>query len=239
MHRGRVCNSLRPENRNQNRKIRILLVDDHPSVLRGLNAYLRSRSNLRIVGQSVDGADAIRKAISLRPDIVIMDLSLPRMTGTEAMRRIRCVVPESKLIVYTMHEGKEFVRAALAAGAVGYVLKSSSLKILARATKKVYDEKSFFDRSIASILLSGNGHDKNVDGGQGRSDSTLGMNRNLTKRESQILRMLAVGETIKQIAVSLSVSRNTVSNHVRHVYEKLGVNTRGAVVAKAIRENLA
>ncbi len=238
MRRDKNSNASRSRSRTRKNRIKLLLVDDHPSVLSGIHTYLRSHENLMVVGKSLDGADAVEKAIGLRPDIVILDLSLPKLSGMEVIRRIRCEVPGSKVIAYTMHEGKEFAREALGAGAVGYVLKSSPLRTLARAIERVYAGKSSCDPKIAKVWPPDEGDNEDRETGAGTHKSPTCINHNLTKRESQILKLLVEGETIKQIAVSLCVSRNTVSNHVRHIYEKLGVNTRGAVVANAIRENL-
>jgi two-component system NarL family response regulator len=232
------------------RKIRVLLVDDHPSVLEGIRAYLRMKQHIRVVGQALDGGEAIRKARQLLPDVVLMDLSLPQMNGLEALRRIHCEIPQAKLIAYTMHDSGGFVREAIQAGAAGYVLKSSSLAKLVFAIETIHTGKTFFDPGISKCLswLSrvdrarlgevSLGKSRQRESTESTAASTVCKAYGLTEREKQILGLIADGLTLKEIAKELDISYTTMIPHVKHIHEKLVVHTRGAAVAKAIRENL-
>ena len=238
MSRERVRSTSKRKNKNRTRKIRILLVDDHPSVLNGVRSYLRSREGYVVVGQALDGVEAVMKANELQPDIVILDLSLPQMSGLEALRRINGDVPAAMLIAYTMHDGKEFVREALRAGANGYVRKTSSLRVLVRAIVGVRCGEMFVDSTI-SRLEPTNWDDHKQTGCESETGAERKSPRNdLTRREKQVLKELVDGKVIKQIADDLSVAFNTATHHVMHIYQKLHVNTRGAAVAKAFRDKL-
>ena len=229
------------------RRISVLLVDDHPSVLQGLRGYLKKKQHIKIVGQGTDGAEAIRKTRQLLPDVVLMDLSLPQMNGLEALRTIHCEIPRAKLIAYTMHESREFVRAAMRAGAAGYVLKSSSLAELVRGIEGVQRGQIYFDRKISrflaeSSLASRSGLKKAEPGGSmqtGSGNLTLALDAceeyNLTRREKEILGLMADGLTIKEIAEQLHISNYTAISHAKRIYAKLQVHSRGEAVGKALR----
>jgi DNA-binding NarL/FixJ family response regulator len=145
---------LQTEGSNRKKKIRVFLVDDHPSVLEGLRAYLRTKEHIRVVGEAGDGGAAIRKIDTLQPDIVLMDLSLPQLNGLEVMKKVRDNNPTVKQIVYTMHESDEIARASIQSGAQGYVLKGSSLPKLVHAIERVYAGERFFDPTISERWLS-------------------------------------------------------------------------------------
>jgi DNA-binding NarL/FixJ family response regulator len=238
MHLDRAGSTSKSKNRNGQSKIRILLVDDHPSVLNGMRGYLGGRENLKVVGQAVDGEDAVQKTSELRPDIVVMDLSLPRLTGIEAIKKIRSEVPDSKVVAYTMYDGKEFVEEALRVGARGFVLKSSCLRGLVQAIVRVRSGKIFLDKGITGLNVlpqKSNGH---LEGENDLSTTRVREKCELTEREVQILKLLVDGMTTKEIAGKLHISSNTMIPHIKHIYMKLRVNTRGAVVAKALKEGL-
>ncbi len=218
--------------------IRVLLVDDHLSVLEGIRLYLQRKPGIRIVGQATDGNQAVQMVKNLTPDVLLMDLSLPGMGGLEVMKIVACDVSRTKILVYTIHKSTEFVEEAKRSGASGYVLKSSSLSVLARAIESVDRGGTFFDPGISKCLPSLQ-HDLSI----GINESTPGgfvkrETYSLTVRERQILKMMADGLTMKEIAKKLNVSYNTMIPHAKHIHEKLRVNTRGAVVAKALREKL-
>ncbi len=145
MRRVKNSNASRSKSRTRKRRIRILLVDDHPSVLAGIQSHLRSKRDFNVVGLALNGEEAVKKAKSLNPDIMIVDLSLPRLNGLEVMRKVHADNQETKFVIYTMHDGKEFVREALSAGADGYVLKSSPLRILVGGIERVRCGETFIE----------------------------------------------------------------------------------------------
>ena len=216
------------------RKIKVLLVSDQPSVLNEMRAHLLLKEHVKVVGQSLDGVDAVQKAKKLQPEIVLLDLGLSRMSGIDALRRISGECPETKLIAYTMH-GRE---DALIVAFDGYVLRNSSLNTLERAFKSGEECEIFADSAISS-----NNRPRDDETGElQQKDMRIGPRQHagygLTKRGRRILKMLADGMVLKQISARLSVPTNTMIPHLKHIYQKLGVNTRGAVVAKTLKENL-
>jgi DNA-binding NarL/FixJ family response regulator len=220
------------------RRIRVLLVDDHASVVQGIRSYFKTKRRIKIVGQAVDGAEAIQKARELTPDVVLMDLSLPKMNGLEALRRIRDEMPGAKAIAYTMHESREYVRAAMRGGAAGYVLKSSPLALLVRAIERVYGGRAFLDPNVSAsfpLPLDKNQVDaKHAKVGGSRERNVHG----LTRRERDILESLVDGLTIKEISERRQISYHTVVSHLRNIYNKFGVHKRSATVTKAMREHI-
>jgi len=217
----------------------VLLVDDHPSVLEGIQSYLRTKGQVKVIGQAVDGVEAVEKARKLRPEVVLMDLSLPRMSGLKALQRIHEEAPRTKLMVYTMHESKEYVRAVMRAGALGYALKSSSLSELLRAIESVRDGKIYVDSELSRSDLRPPSRAKPGSAtGARRVQSSYRGGYGLTQRERQILEFFVDGLTIKEIGAELQISYHTVVAHLRHIYGKLRVHNRGASVAKALKEHL-
>ena len=221
-------------------KIRVLLVDDHPSVLNGIRSYFRDQGNVEVVGQATDGAGALRKVRGLKPDVVLLDLSLPDMDGLEVVRRMRLGSSKPRFLVYTMHEGREYIRESVRAGANGFVLKSSPLAELLRATEKVLRGSLYIDRSLRGLMEL----DWCKCGREEAKSQGLTPMRHpseghaLTEREKTILRLMADGFVLKEIADQLGISYYTVTAHAKHIYVKLQVHTVGAAIGKSLREGL-
>ena len=190
--------------------IRVLAVDDHPLFLDGLTGLLATVADVDVVGGCADGGTAVRRAVELRPDVVLMDLNLPDITGLEATRRIADAAPEVAVLVLTMVDDDDSVLAALQMGARGYVLKGAGQEEVLAAVRTVAAGGAVFGPGIAERVLAG-------DRGRGRD---------LTAREAEVLGHIARGLTNAQIARALGVSVKTVQNHVSRVLTKMQVSDR-------------
>jgi two-component system nitrate/nitrite response regulator NarL len=220
------------------RKIRVFLVDDHPSVLQGVRAYLSGRLNIKVVGQALDGAKGLQEARKLLPDVALVDLSLPAMNGVEVLRRMHSEVPGAKLIAYTLHDSGQYVRAAVEAGATGYVMKSSSLAMLVRAVEVIHRGGIFLDPSIATPLSASSVENQGATRKAELDGSLTQEVCGLTRREKEVLEALIEGLSTREIARRDHVSFHTAVSHLRNIYNKLGVHKRSAAVTKALREHM-
>jgi len=212
-------------------KIRVLMVDDHTILRDGIRALLNLYEDIAIVGEASDGKDALTKVVQLRPDVVIMDIAMPGLGGLEATLEIRKLSPESRVLVLSQHDNKEYVHSVLKAGACGYVLKKAAGSELIAAIRAVYRGESFLDPSIARTVIDG------YLGRDGEPDPNNEYDR-LSDREVQVLKLVAEGMSNKEIAGLLSVSVKTVMGHRANVMEKLGIHSRTELVKYAIRKGL-
>lgn len=217
---------------------RVLLVDDHPVVLEGIMGYVRGRRNIKVVGLASNGLEAVQMARTIRPDLVIVDLSLPQLNGLEVLTRMRDNDPAMKFIVYTMHDRKEFVEEAKRAGADGYLLKSSSPRELIHAIERVVLGMSYFDSEVPRLKSDSVIELCFLNVATEPSGLEKGNDLTLTPRERQILSLMSDGLSVKLIAARLGLSPKTMISHSVNIYRKLGVHTRGEAVAKAIRKYL-
>jgi DNA-binding NarL/FixJ family response regulator len=193
----------------------VLVVDDHPLFRDGLTGLLATVPDLEVAGVAADGDDAVRLAVLLRPDVVLMDLNLPGLPGLEATRRIRAALPGVAVLVLTMVDDDHAVTAAMRAGAQGYVLKGAGQDEVLSAVRTVAAGGAVFGRGVARDLLGGYG-------GSGRRAPA----EDLTEREAEVLGLLAAGRSNSEIARELGVSLKTVQNHVSHVLAKMQVRDR-------------
>jgi DNA-binding NarL/FixJ family response regulator len=206
--------------------LRILIADDHGLVRRGARAILHSRPGWRVVGEAANGREAVEKAIELRPHVAVIDIGMPELDGVEVARQIRAAVPDTKVLMLTMHESDQMVRRALAAGAHGYVLKSDLTEILPKAVKVVSEGKRFMTPKVSEIVVQG-------------FLKTRGQHQqSATPREIEILRLLAKGKANKQIAALLGIAVRTVETHKAKVMLKLGLHSIADLIHYAIREGL-
>jgi two-component system response regulator NreC len=210
-------------------KISILICDDHTILREGIRLLLTAQPDLEVVGEAVDGRDAVEKAGALKPDIILMDIGMPLLNGLEAARQIlhKEPKPNSRIIVLTMYESDEYVSQMLEAGVAGYVLKKVAGSELAYAIRTVYQGESFLYPSITRRLVED--YLRRVEQGQER-DSFNG----LTNREREVLQLVAEGHANKEIAELLSLSVRTVQNHRAHIMEKLGMHDRSELIKYAI-----
>ena len=208
----------------------ILLVDDHAILVNGLRALIEKTANLNVVGEAFDGRRAVELAGELRPDIVIMDITLPNLNGIEATRCIIRENPQVKVIALSMHCKKRFVAGMFKSGARGYILKNSVFEELFLAIESVLNGEYYLSPKVTTLLL-----EKFVDFLSTANSTLLS---NLTDRELQILQNLAEGKTNKEIASSLQVSVKTADSDRRHLMQKLNVDNIAELVKIAIREEL-
>jgi DNA-binding NarL/FixJ family response regulator len=215
------------------KKIRILIADDHGLVRRGARAVLQARRDWRVVGEAANGREAVEKAIELKPDVAVVDISMPELDGVEVVRQTREAVPNTKILVLTMHESDQMVRRALEAGAHGYLLKSDLTECLVKAVKSVSDGKRFLTPKVSEIVLEGF-LKKGSQHLQGERADTR-----TTPRETEIIRLLAEGKTNKEIAAMLGITARTVETHRSKIMLKLGLHSLTGLIHYAIRNQIA
>ena len=207
---------------------RVLLVDDQTLFRTGLARLLGEDGRIELVGQAADGAEAVKQAAKLKPDVVLMDLKMPNVDGIEATRQIIAADPEIRVLILTTFETDNHVIQALKAGASGYVLKDSLAEAIVSSIQAVASGERVMASAVANRvleMLSGTSTPKEFYDG-------------LTVREVEILRLLATGMANKQIAYRLKISEKTVRNHVSNMYEKLGIYDRSQAVLYAVRKGL-
>lgn len=201
-----------------------MIVDDHAVVRSGLSAFLLAFDDLEHVGDATGGADAVSKCISLRPDVVLMDLVMPDVDGAEATRRIKEACPEVQVIALTSYKEDDLVQGALKAGALSYLLKNVSADELAGAIRAAYAGRPTLAPEAAEVLIKAATESPEEDG--------------LTRRELEILELMVGGESNPDIAEKLFVSRSTIKFHVSNILMKLGAATRTEAVAIALQRKL-
>jgi DNA-binding NarL/FixJ family response regulator len=211
-------------------KIRILLVDDHLIVREGIRACISDRSNILVVGEAADGIEAIQKACALKPDVVLMDINMPRMGGLEAAKRLKSECPATKVLILTVHNSKEYLTGMMQSGAQGYVIKDTSPPDLIRAIEAVHKGGAYFAPEIASLLLESPGS------AQAKS-ARPGLDR-LGPRERECLIYISQGLSSKEIAQKMGVSLRTCETHRQRMMEKLGIHSVAGLTRLAIEENL-
>ena len=209
--------------------VKVLLVDDHAVVRSGLRALLSTEPGIDVVGEAVDGQQAVERALELEPDVVIMDLVMPEMDGAEAMRRIREAKPEIRMLVLTSFGSDDKLFPALKAGALGYLLKDASPEELIRAIHDTAHGLSSLNQTVARRLL--------VELSKERQAPPI--RETLTEREVEVLRVLARGLSNEAIADALSISEATVRTHVSNILFKMNLDNRTQAVLYALREGLA
>jgi two-component system, NarL family, response regulator NreC len=211
--------------------MRVVLVDDHPIMRAGIRLLLENESDIEIIGEADNGMKAVEMACSLKPEIVIMDISMPDLDGFEATRRIMQRCPDIRVLVLTMYDSEEHFFEILKAGAVGYVPKKAAPTELIAALRSVHAGGVFIYPTVAKSLVNDYLRRSDVSSDQ----ESMG---GLTDRERQVLRMIAEGKSNKDIADSLVLSVKTVERHRANIMEKLGLHNRTALVKYAIRKGL-
>lgn len=209
--------------------IRVLLADDHAIVRDGISAVVARCKDIEIVGQVVDGKQAMEAVARLHPDIVLMDITMPVMNGLEATREIHKQFPATRILVLTQHENKEYIMPLLQAGAVGYISKRARAQEVLQAIRTVHATGAYLPPEIASRVVTALAESQDAHA----TNSIL-----LTEREIQIVRLIAEGLSSRQIAERLSISVKTVDTHRSNIMEKLGVRNSAELIKYAIREGI-
>jgi DNA-binding NarL/FixJ family response regulator len=213
--------------------IRVLIVDDHALFRRGLQMVLEGEADMDVVGEAGDGHEAIDRAEATTPDVVLMDVRMPRRTGIEATRVIKDTLPSTKILMLTISDEEADLYEAIKAGASGYLLKEISIEEVASAVRKVNAGQSLISPSMASKLL--NEFAAMV---KRRDERNQVPGPRLTERELEVLKLVARGMNNRDIGQELFISENTVKNHVRNILEKLHLHSRMEAVVYAVREKL-
>jgi len=209
--------------------IRVMIVDDHKVVREGLRAFLELQDGMEVIGEAADGEEAIGAAERLRPDVILMDLVMPKLDGVGAMRALRERVPECRVIVLTSFLEDDRLLPAIQAGAAGYLLKDVEPAELARAVRTAYVGEALLSPAVAARLVRAV-----ADGG---APGALERDR-LTRREREVLELIARGRSNKRIALELEISEKTVKAHVGHLLAKLGVSDRTQAALLAVEQGL-
>jgi NarL family two-component system response regulator LiaR len=215
---------------SQEKPIRVLIADDHPVVRRGLGSLINIRSDMELVGEAVDGAEAVDKARLLKPDVILLDLIMPRKGGLEAIGEIKQENPEARILVLTSFADDDKVFPVIKAGALGYLLKDSPPEMLIQAIHDVYRGESSLHPTIARKLIR--------ELNQPPADLPP-TEEPLTRREMEVLRLVARGQSNQEIATELVISEGTVRVHVSNILSKLHLANRTQATLYALQEGLA
>jgi DNA-binding NarL/FixJ family response regulator len=214
-------------------KINIVLADDHVLVRNGIKAMLDSDAQIQVIGEANNGREALEVAKRLKPDIIVLDIRMPEMTGLEAAAKLDAYAPETKAVILSMHDSEEYVLQALDAGAFGYLLKDTDKNEFIKALKQIHGGNKFFSGAVSNVLanrlLNNKPYIKNT---------AVEDQYHLTKKEKEILRMVIDGKQNKQISESLGKSVRTIETHRFNIMKKMNVNNAIDMVNKAVKENL-
>ena len=207
--------------------IRVLIADDHAVVAEGLKSLIEAQSDMQVVAIAADGREAVRRVEELQPDVVLMDLSMPELNGADATRVILEQDPARKVIVLSMYADHEYVRRALKAGALGYVVKRSAAKDVVEAIRSVQNGQRYISPAVADAVIE--------EGGKAGKEDRLAR---LSTREREVLQLLAEGRTGSEIAQRLSLSPKTVETYRARLVEKLGIRDVAGLVRFAIQKGI-
>ena len=207
---------------------RILIADDHEVVRRGVRAILEVRSDWEVVAEAADGNQAVELAAATRPDVAVLDFSLPLLNGLEVTRRIRQTLPKTQVLIFTMHDNEDLIRGALQAGARGYLLKSDADGQLVSAVEALTQQRPFFSWRVSEALL-----ESFLDRRAGAAGTSP-----LTPREREIVQLIAEGKSNKEVGKHLNVSIKTVETHRAAAMRKVGASSTADLVRYAVRNHL-
>jgi len=211
--------------------VRVLVADDHEAVLEGVRALLEREAGLEVCGVASNGRDAVTYATKMKPDVVVLDMTMPDLDGISAIRQIKRALPETEVVVYSAHSSEEAIEEAFDAGAKSYIGKAGTSRDLIDAIRSVAEHKPFFTPEISQILF---GKFLGADG-----PKKAGMSeQKLTPREREVVRLLAQSSSNKEIAAALGISVRTAETHRATLMRKLGIKSLAGLVRYAIRNNI-
>ena len=214
-----------------NQKWRVVIAEDHMIIREGLRSLISSTKEFEVVGEAENGRQAIECVEKIKPDLVLTDLSMPKMDGMDMIERVKKRSPDTKIIALTVHQEEDYVLTTLKAGADGYVLKDASYGELVTAMRTVLDDKHYLSPQISGKLIEGYL--------EGRKSQKVQLLREiLTRREREILNLIAEGYTNKEISDSLYLSVHTVETHRHHIMEKLNVHSTAALISLAVEKGI-
>jgi DNA-binding NarL/FixJ family response regulator len=209
---------------------RILVADDHEIVRRGIRSLIENHPGWEVCGEAVDGREAVEKVRELRPDMVLVDVSMPNLNGLDAARQILDIAPQTRVLILTMHESEQIVREVLEVGARGFLLKSDAARDLVSAIQALQRRTTFFTSSVAEMVLNGF-----LDR---RGETQKVPKDRLTPREREVVQLLAEGKSSKEVAGVLNLSVKTAETHRTNVMRKLDLHSVADLVRYAVRNNL-
>ena len=211
--------------------LRILVADDHALMRRGIKTLVDSHAGWKICGEAVTGREAVTKADQLRPDIVILDISMPDLNGIDAAKRIRRILPETEILMLSVHYSDQLILDILKSGVRGYIVKSDSDRDLVIAVETLADHKPFFTPRATELILRNYNQGDTVDVSEPSP-------KNLTTREREIVQLIAEGKTNKALANSLCISTKTAETHRANIMRKLQLHTQTELVRYAMRNQI-
>jgi len=214
-------------------KINIVLADDHVLVRNGIKAMLESDSEIHVVGEANNGTEALERARSLHPDILVLDIRMPEMTGLEAAAKLSGYSPNTKAVILSMHDSEEYVLQALDAGAYGYLLKDTDKTEFIKALKQIYGGNKYFSGAVSNVLAN-----RLLNTKPAVRKVEVEDQYHLTKKEKEILRMIIDGKQNKEISETLDKSVRTIETHRFNIMKKLDVNNAIDMINKTVKENL-
>jgi len=212
--------------------VRILIADDHLALQEGVRTIIERQPGWHVCGTAVTGREAVELARKLKPDIVILDLRMPELNGLEATRRIKRLLPQTEILVFTAHDEDELIRQVFAAGARSFILKSEPLARLVEAIQSLVQHKPFFSDRVSEVLFS-----RLVDGPK-QSPNLESSSKGLSAREREIVQLLAEGKSNKEVAAILGISIRTAETHRASALQKLGIDSLAGLVRYAIRKGI-
>src|ERR1700729_2225458 len=212
--------------------LRILIADDHDLMRRGVKALLQSRAGWEVCGEAHTGREAVSKAEELKPDVIILDISMPDLNGVDAAKRIRKVSPNTEILILSVHYSDQLIRDIVEAGVRGYIVKSDSDRDLVIAVKTLANHKPFFTPRATEVMLT------NFNEGRTHTDPPDTMRDRLTSREREIVQLLAEGKSSKEVASSLNISVKTAETHRANIMRKLQLHTVSELVRYAVRNQI-
>jgi DNA-binding NarL/FixJ family response regulator len=215
------------------KKIKILFADDHAIVRDGLRLLFKSDPQFNIVGEASDGEQALELIDKHKPDVAVLDISMPKLNGIEATKIIKDKYPQTRVLILTIHENEEYIQQMILAGADGYVVKNAEKKEIFDGVRAVANSESFFSPSVSKVLLEGL-----IKRTRKKEDPETEINNKLTRREIEVLRLIADGMTSKEISEKLFLSISTVNSHRTNMMKKLDIHDTASLVRYAIQKNL-
>ena len=212
--------------------LRILVADDHELVRKGLRSVFQSREGWTVCGEAATGREAVEQALTLKPNVVVMDLTMPELNGLEATRQIHAKLPDTEILILTMHHSEQLIHEVLAAGARGYLLKTDAGHAVIDAVESLGRHQPFFTAGVSNLLLTSYLHPERSANGGAHAPQPL------TPREREVVQMIAEGKSSKDVASALGISEGTAETHRTNLMRKLDIHSVSEIVRYAIRNNI-